>query len=566
MKASLTEVERNEILAKGYANPGYFCRTFLPEWFFLPMPWVHRGLLAILTEKTDWLLEFGHETWARGEGEWTPRQLDKILRHFVWKPEPDNPASPVYPLFTAERDAEGNITALHLSTSNRVLVIMPRGISKTTIVNASNLYDICYDETKFLVYLSEAATHAEMQLENVKRELSGNEAIKMVFGQKKPDRSSEEKWTQGFIETTDGQAVAAKGRGGQVRGLNHEGHRPEKIVIDDVEDLESVKTEDQKKKTRVWLKSDVEPALPQIGNRRGRIIATGTILAADALLPTLMKDPEWVTVIFGAIDPDGDALWDHYMTVEQYEKKKQGFIRIGQLAEFLREYQSSLKAEGPNVKFPQDTIRYQVMNRTDFIGVALVMDPAIGQKKDSDYISYAVVGMTEKGQMHVMESVLERGLTPRQQIDTYFELVDRYNPTKFGIESVAYQKALVFLVREEQFRKSQTMGMKAYFEIIPILHGITGKIPRVEGALSPRYKAGYVTHQRRFPVLEQQLLEWPNSKKDGPDSVAMAVTLLDPYAAFAIGGEPDAAGNDQLARDQYQPIEEALGGDFRSAP
>ncbi len=566
MANELTEEERNDILLRGFENPGFFCKTFLGEWFSLPMPWVHRGLLSLLTGKTDWLLEFGWESWPKGEAEWTPRLLDKILRHFTWRPEPDDPTSPVYPLFEAEYADDGSIRAIHLNTSNRILVIMPRGISKTTLVNASNIMDICYQITDFFVYLSETATHAEMQLENVKRQLTSNEMIKAVFGNLKPERSAEESWNAKFIETTTGHAVTAKGRGGQVRGLNHNGKRPSKIIIDDVEDKESVKTTEQKEKTRTWLKADVEPALPQIGEGTGQIIAVGTILDSDALLVNLMKDPEWVTVLFGAIDPDGEPLWEHYMTVEQYNRRKQSFIRLGKLSDFLREYQSTLKAGKEGAKFPADSIRYQIMVRTDFVGVSLVMDPAIGQKKDSDFVAYGVVGITDKGQIHVMDVHLEKGMMPSAQVDKYFELVAKWDPTKKGIEAVAYQKSLIHIVREEQFRRSKVMGTKAYFEVIPILHGNTAKKPRVEGILSPRYIAGYVTHQRRFVELEQQLLEWPNSKLDGPDVVAMCVGLLDPYAAFALPGEQNAAGEDQLARDQYKPLEEELGGTFRSAP
>lgn len=565
MKPDLTPQEISEIASRGYADPGFFCRTFLSEWFYLPMPWVHRGLLALLTRKTDWLLNFGPETWAGGEGEWDEAQLDKILRHFIWRPEPDDPKSTAYPLFEADRDTSGRITAIHLSVSARILVIMPRGMSKTTIVNAANLYDICYHETDFLVYLSETATHSEMQLENVKRQFETNSLVLTVFGVKKPDRG-DGKWTEGFIETTDGCAVTARGRGGQVRGLLHNGKRPTKIVFDDVEDKESVKTHDQRDKCLNWLKADVEPALPQIGLSAGSIIGTGTILSSEALLVTLMKDPEWITVIFGAVDPDGDMLWEHYMTRQEYERKKQSFIRVGKLAEFNREYASSLKAEGVDAKFPQESIRYEVLERADFPAVALVCDPAIGQKKDSDYIAFGVVGMSDKGRLHVFECELKQGLTPRQQVDRYFELTARWQPTKFGVEAVAYQKALVHLIREEQFRKSKEIGSIAYFNVIPILHGNTAKIPRVNGVLSPRYTAGYVTHQRRFALLEQQLLEWPNGKKDGPDVVAMCVTLLDPHAAFALPLDDEATGMDQLAKDQYPPIEEVLGGRFGSAP
>jgi hypothetical protein len=100
----LTSEEIVEIVKNSLTDPVFFCRTFFPNWFTLPMPWFHRGLLAILSRQTDFLLNFGPETWPAGESVWDERQLDKILRHFVWKPEPEDTNGPVIPLFEAERD------------------------------------------------------------------------------------------------------------------------------------------------------------------------------------------------------------------------------------------------------------------------------------------------------------------------------------------------------------------------------------------------------------------------------------------------------------------------------
>src|SRR3990167_6885306 len=94
----LTEDQILQIATLGLEDPAYFCRTFFPQWFYLPMPWVHRGVLAILTRQTDWLLKFGEETWPGGVGVWDEKQLDKIIRHFVWRPDPDDPQSSVVPL------------------------------------------------------------------------------------------------------------------------------------------------------------------------------------------------------------------------------------------------------------------------------------------------------------------------------------------------------------------------------------------------------------------------------------------------------------------------------------
>ena len=155
----------------------------------------------------------GEEKWPGGKGVWDEKQLEKIIKHFVWRSDPEDLTGPLVPLFSADRTASGRIGRLSLSISDRMLVIMPRGVSKTTLLNAHNIREILHHEISFLVYLSETVTHAEQQLENIKRALETNPLIQAVYGAKRPERSSVERWTQSLIETTDGVVIAAKGRG-----------------------------------------------------------------------------------------------------------------------------------------------------------------------------------------------------------------------------------------------------------------------------------------------------------------------------------------------------------------
>lgn len=158
---------------------------------------------------------------------------------------------------------------------------------------------------------------------------------------------------------------------------------------------------------------------------------------------------------------------------------------------------------------------------------------------------------------------MEVGLSPRQQIDMYFDLHFAWNCTRHGVEAIAYQKALVHMLKEEMFRKAKAYGPRAYFEIDEITHGKTGKVERVEGILGPLYRSGYITHERRFAEYESQLFDWPNGKKDGPDSVAMAIALLDPYASLAF--DSDNPDPHKLEKDQYKPLYEEVGN-WRRAP
>lgn len=512
-----------EIWKEGYVDPVFFCKFFLPHKFPEEMPWVHRGILAIITRKCDFLQKYG--------------ELDKIITNFVWQEDPEDTDSPFHPIFRL--DDEG---VLHMEVSKYSLVMMPRGFSKTTLVGqACVLYMLLYKDYKFPVYLSETATHANTQLLNVKRELETNVRIKAVFGDLKPDQRSGSKWAEDFIQPTNGSAVVSRGRGGQVRGLNVDGTRPDFILFDDVENKESVSTEEQRAKTREWLFADVMPAQDE-ANPAATIVGLGTLLHREALLMTLMKDPEWTVIKFGAVDRQGELLWEFKMDHEKLERKKMSYARAGLLHLFYMEFHNELHSAETQI-FKPEYLRVLYVPVGEFDHKALAMDPAISEKKRADYATLCVVGVKRKGQFSVLDFWAKKGPSPRELIDKFMELQAVHKTRYNGIESIAYQAALVHLMREEQFRKKQ------YFEITPLTHS-QKKVERVEGILGPRFASGVITFNKPFPLLQTQLADWPNGKMDGPDVLAMAISLLDPHAPLAAIGED---GKD-LDEDEYEPL------------
>lgn len=561
----LSEDTRREIMVATLADPVLFARTFLPHWFPKKIPWAHRGMLAILLRQTDFLLKFGKESWPEGEAEWTMRELALIIKHFVWRPK-DGPkdAPPVHLFQLDEWEFPGEDEPrykLTLGLTKQTEVVWPRGFGKTTIIKAALIIKAVFKLKKFVVYTSEAATHAEMQLDSIKRELVTNATLLSVFGKQKPERNDEQSWRSDFFETVHGVSMMAVGRGGQIRGKLQNNIRPDEVVLDDVEDLESVSTPEQINKTMTWLAADVLPAGNQIlKNCEFNII--GTILAKNAMIPQLMGDPDWITVCFGAIDPDGNALWGEYMGLEEIQRKKLSYARIGKLASFYMEFLSKITVAETALFKPPFRIVY--MQRTQFVGCALACDPAISDTKDSDSCTFGVTGITEHGHHHVLDTYGKQGMSPRDQVDKFFELHFFWNPTHHGIEAIAYQRALIFLVKEEMFRRAKKWGQRAYFEITPIKHGKQGKRPRIEGILQPRYAAGYFSHQRIFPELETQLIEWgiAGVHDDYPDVIAMCTGLLDPFAATAFDPKTtDIQGNevvvdDPLSKDYYEPLDD----------
>lgn len=520
-------MEQADLLRALYSDPILALRSLLPEWFPKKMHWTQRGIVALVLGRGDFLLKFGKENWRDEEGEWSREDLDMVLEHFVYSENPDDPTSKTHPLFALE---DGRLT---ITTSRFMEVMMPRGFSKTTLFNALIIYCILFKVHEYILYLSETGPHAEQQLVNIRNELEGNEVIVELFGNIAPDRNDPEKWTGKDIETLTGVRVQAIGRGGQVRGKNFRAKRPDLILGDDIEDEDSVATEEQRRKVRNWFYGSVRPALPK---RRGKIFLLGTMLHAESLLMAVMRDKQWVSVRFGAMletgASTGKALWPLMMTEKEWLAERETFKTQGLLERFYMEYQSSIHVDPDSRKFQPENWKVIPRNREDFVSVAIACDPAISEKRHSSSFVIAVVGMTRHGQVHVLDLWGKVGASPREQVDEYFRLHFLWFADKHGVEAIAYQAALIHLLTEEMARKSQVYGSRAYFAITPITHG-KRKEERIEGILGPRFASGYITLQRRFPELASEALDWPHGKMDHLDALAMGVSLLDPVATFA---------------------------------
>lgn len=533
----LTQDEKEILLTEHFLDPVQFLQFYLPAQFPDTIPWVHRGIISIATGKTDFLLKYG--------------ELDKIFKHFVWKEDPDNDDSKEHPVFIPEYNEDGDVVKIDLEVTKYTQLIMPRGSSKTTLMGLGiPLYKILYNENRFLVYISETATAAALQMDAVKNEIESNNAIRYMFGNIVPERQSQLRWTADFFQTTTGVTVTCRGRGGQIRGLNVRGRRPDLVIFDDIEDEESVKTTDQRLKTREWLYKAVLPCLDQM-NPDASVIGLGTVLHRESLLMTLASDPDWNSMIFGALDRDGDALWPLYMDKEKFEKTKRSYARNMMLSAFYMEYMSQVRSD-EDAKFKPEFFIVDPYILQSIEASSQVIDPAISDDPGADFCAVVNAGITTKGIVVAIDTWIKRGAEPREQVDIYFEKSQLHKPTHHGVETNAYQKALKFLLQEEMARRNY------FFVLEEIRHGKTGKDERILGVLQPRYANMYIRHLRDFPDLKAQLLDFPKGKKDLPDALAMAITLLTPHAGNALDVD------DYEVEDSYEPLKIAMGGEWRA--
>lgn len=162
-------------------------------------------------------------------------------------------------------------------------IAAPRGFGKTSIVNlAYPAKKILFREKKFIVPISATATKAVMDTENLKKELLYNREITELFGPMKSDTFSKECWI-----TQNDVMVLPRGAGQQVRGILHHHYRPDLIICDDLENSESVMSDELRAKLKEWFFSDVCNSINR-GRSDWKIVVIGTILHEDSLLANLV--------------------------------------------------------------------------------------------------------------------------------------------------------------------------------------------------------------------------------------------------------------------------------------
>lgn len=585
MTVELSKADIDAMAAKGWHSPVEYCRMFHPDWFPSKMPWVHRGLAALRTRQADFLLDFGEEWWpedvlAGVPSRWDLADLIKLVTNFVIQVSPPKyndgqlvEKEVVKPVFELTWNRKGEILGIRiLEERDNNAFILPRGYSKTTLLNALNERDLNYGVEPFILYVSETSTHADNQLMTVKRQLEDNALLRAVFGNQVPDRNSSDKWRDDDIELLNGTRMASLGTGKQLRGTSRDAQRPSRIVVDDFQDSEQCRNSPpQREKDLRWFVQVLLPARQIFGAKTTKVDVVGTMPHPEAVIALLMKDPDWMPVRFGARDRQAEMLWPYAIDEVKLEKIRAQFERLGQLDAFDYEYMSEIPVND-GISFKMDKITY--VNRPDdwFVAKALVCDPAISDNPKADFFALACVGIGNYGKIHVQDFYAELGVEFHDQAEKFFEFHFAHMiglpPAQavHGVEAISYQRALKSEIENKQHEKSRIWGERAFFEVIPILHGKTAKKLRVQGIFMPRVRAGHVSMDRNFGVLTGQMRDWgtAGAKDDGPDAVAMGIGLLDPFSPLS-GMVPDENGEPESIVDAIKG--QLFGGrQWRKAP
>lgn len=156
--------------------------------------------------------------------------------------------------------------------------------------------------------IADALEQAASLLGAVKDELEFNEALKRDF----PGAGKGHVWNVGTVVTPGNVKIQALGAGKRMRGLRHGPHRPDLIVLDDLENDGNVDKPEQRDKLQSWLQKTVL----NLGAADGSmdVVYVGTLLHYDSVLARTLRKPLWKARTFRSILrwPDRMDLWDEW--------------------------------------------------------------------------------------------------------------------------------------------------------------------------------------------------------------------------------------------------------------
>ena len=232
---------------------------------------------------------------------------------------------------------------------------------------------------------------------------------------------------------------------------------------------------------------------------------------------------DWAITYRSVYNPDGSLLFPEKLTEKVLEQKKReqgSFIFANQyLNEILPEDMRGFKKEWFQYYHQMPDVKYTFA----------MVDPAISMSNDADYTATVVIDVDRSGHWYVRYARRER-ITPTQIVNGLFRLQDQFQCMSIGIETIAYQEALIYMLKEESRRRG------VYLPITEIKDMKRSKEQRVF-SLVPRFEWGRISLAPTLTDLELELLQFPRGEHD---DLADALAHLE---SFAMTPEPSRREN-----------------------
>lgn len=369
-------------------------------------------------------------------------------------------------------------------------------------------------EINVMVLVGKSEDNAKTLLGDIQAELQYNQRYIHDFGEQYNVGS----WEEGEFVTRSEVAFFARGRGQSPRGLRYRSHRPDYVVIDDLDDDELVESPARVSKLFDWVRSALFGTLD---GGRGRFIMVGNLIAKNSVLAKWCDIKSVHVTRVNIYDNKGGISWASKWTPQEVKNIEDV---VGYRA-FQKEYMNNPIIEG--AIFRNEWIRWGKRPAwSKFSEIVLYIDPSFKGSTKNDYKAAKLWGKAGTLLYHLRAFVRQSSVA--EMVRWCYDLYEWTREQGISVRWYMEANFMQDTILDEFRREGELRGYQ-----LPI----TGdkrkkpdKFQRVE-AISPLWERGFVVYDE--------------TQRDDPDMLAG----IDQTLAFEKGmrGHDDAPDADEGA-------------------
>jgi len=346
--------------------------------------------------------------------------------------------------------------------------LAPRGYGKSELVvfgfsTHASIYHPEVSRGGVQVICSETEDTAIDRVETILQEIKTNKVLRQFYGNLQ-GKKTQAKQIDIYNEKMDvNSKIFARGRGQQFQGLKKGHARPYFEFFDDFESRDECRDAEMVNRSLQWIVRVPEQALA----KNGRQFMVATLMAPESATHKISKLPDWYTLLYSAIKPDGSMLWKEHMGYDALRKKQEAFINIGDEQGFWLEFMNvPVNPENREISykhinyFEPKAIKKTVLNNY------IIIDPSFSSKKGSDITGIIVAGIDDIGNIYFHDAVYSSAKDPKSIVEEIFPFIKLYKPMGVYVESFGAQRIMVstigdILKKEKVF--APVMGVRGEY-------------------------------------------------------------------------------------------------------
>lgn len=336
-------------------------------------------------------------------------------------------------------------------TNNLACIVAFRGSGKSTLVTFSySLWAILgAQQKKFVLIICQTQAQARQHMANLKHELENNKLLKSDMGPFQEESNTGEWAISSLVFRNTGARIMIASIDQSIRGIRHREYRPDLIILDDIEDGNSVRTFEGRNKIADWFSREVVP----LGDFGTRIILVGNLLHEDSLMMRLKfkidnKEIKGIYKWFPLLDEQGNCLWPgKFDAPDKIEELRH---KVGNETAWQQEYLLRIVSDASRVIAPEWIHTYEnsldlFTAKDDRDTIYAAVDLAISEKQRADctaIVKAVVSGYGDNIRIYILPNPTNRRMGFPETINHLKALIPTLGTNgKVFIETTGFQEA-----------------------------------------------------------------------------------------------------------------------------